>query len=153
MEKVDRQLKVSIGINIGETIKEEEDFFGSAVVLAARIMNLAIGGQILVSDLFRKLAGTTSGFQYIDYGWKQLKAEDEMSFAISPPAKTTIAGISLYDNFWWPKTSKEVVNGSGTVFEFDNLMYPRGSRKEINRLTSDHRPVSIRVIVYGQDDD
>ena len=88
-----------------------------------------------------------------DDGWKQLKAEDEMSFAISPPAKTTIAGISLYDNFWWPKTSKEVVNGSGTVFEFDELMYPHGSRKEINRLTSDHRPVSIRVIVDGQDDD
>ena len=74
-----RQLKVRIGINVGETIKEEEDFFGSAVVLAARIMDRAHGEQILVSDLFRKLVGTTYGFQYLEYGWEQLKgfAEEE----------------------------------------------------------------------------
>lgn len=69
----DRLLKVRIGINVGETIKEEEDYFGSAVVLAARIMAQAAGGQILVSDFVRKLAGNTSGFQYIDYGCRKLK--------------------------------------------------------------------------------
>ena len=69
----DRQLKVRAGLNVGETIKEEEDFFGTAVVLAARIMARASGEQILVSELLRKLAGSASGFQYIDYGWQQLK--------------------------------------------------------------------------------
>ena len=72
-EHADRQLKVRIGINVGETIKEEEDFFGSTVVLAARIMDQAKGEQILVSDLFRQLAGSTPGFQYLDRGLKQLK--------------------------------------------------------------------------------
>ena len=83
-ENVNRQLKVRIGINVGETIKEDEDFFGSAVVRAARIMAQASGGQILVSDLFRQLAGSTASFQYVDYGWKQLKgfAEEEHLYEV-----------------------------------------------------------------------
>jgi class 3 adenylate cyclase len=80
----DRQLKVRIGINVGETIKEEEDYFGSAVVLAARIMAEASGGQILVSDLVRKVAGSMSNFQYIDYGCRKLKgfAEEEHLYEV-----------------------------------------------------------------------
>ena len=73
----DRQLRVRIGINVGETIKEEEDFFGSAVVLSARIMDSATGSQILVSDLFRKMAANTSNLQYVDQGLKQLKGFTE----------------------------------------------------------------------------
>lgn len=65
-----------IGINVGETIKEE-DFFGSAVVLSARIMDSAIRSQILVSDLFRKMAANTSNLQYVDQGLKQLKGFTE----------------------------------------------------------------------------
>ena len=37
-KNADRQLKVRIGINVGEAIKEDSDFFGTAVVVAARIM-------------------------------------------------------------------------------------------------------------------
>lgn len=55
-------------------LKEDQDFFGSAVVVAVRIMALATGRQILVSGLFRKLAGTTgSRFRYLDRGWTHLK--------------------------------------------------------------------------------
>ena len=72
----DRPLRVRIGINVGETIKEE-DFFGSAVVLSARIMDSAIRSQILVSDLFRKMAANTSNLQYVDQGLKQLKGFTE----------------------------------------------------------------------------
>jgi class 3 adenylate cyclase len=89
----DRLLKVRIGINVGETIKEEEDYFGSAVVLAARIMAQASGGQILVSDLVRKLVGDTSSFQYVDCGWRELKgfAEEEHLYEVDwrgPVART-----------------------------------------------------------------
>ena len=38
----DRQLKVRIGINVGETIKEEEDFFGSAVVRAGDLPPIVV---------------------------------------------------------------------------------------------------------------
>ncbi len=88
-----------------------------------------------------------------DAGWSELKAEDNMMHAIDPPLKTTIKDISLYDNIWWPDSSKEIVVGSGEVFEWDELMYPTGSRKEANRLTSDHRPVSVRVQLSTLDDD
>lgn len=74
---LDRQLRVRIGINVGETIKEGEDYFGSAVVLAARIMAEASGGQILVSDLVRKVAGSMSNFQCIDHGFRKLKGFTE----------------------------------------------------------------------------
>ena len=55
LENPDRQLKVRIGLNLGEVI-EEEDYFSSAVVIAARIMDESAGGQILVSDLLRQVA-------------------------------------------------------------------------------------------------
>ena len=88
-----------------------------------------------------------------DKGWDQLKAEDGMQFAIAPPGKTTIADTSLYDNCWWSNASTEIMVDSGKIFEFDELMYPAGSRKEASRLTSDHRPISIKVMVPGADDD
>ena len=74
-----RRLNLCIGLNVGEAIKEEPDFFGSAVVLAARLVAQATRGQILVSDLFRKVGGTTISFQYVGDGWKRLKgfAADE----------------------------------------------------------------------------
>ena len=75
-----------------------------------------------------------------DVGWAELKAEDGISFAIGPPMKTTIGDKSLYDNCWWPEATREVVAGSGAVFEFDELMYPPGTRKEANLLIG----VSIR---------
>ena len=88
-----------------------------------------------------------------DSGWSELKAEDNMKHAIDPPLKTTIADVSFYDNIWWPDSSHEVIETSGEVFEWDELMYPPGSRKEANRLTSDHRPVSISVKLPSSDDD
>ena len=77
LENDDRHLKVRIGINVGETIQEEEDFFGRAVVLAARIMSEARGGQILTSERFRNLESTTSIWQYVDFGWRRLKGFSE----------------------------------------------------------------------------
>ena len=88
-----------------------------------------------------------------DQGWDQLKAEDSMQFAIGPPAKTTIADRSLFDNCWWPESTQEIIGDSATVFEFDELMYPPGSRKEANRLTSDHRPISVIAPPLAVDDD
>ena len=43
-------LGVRIGINTGEVIREEGDYFGMAVVLAKRLCDRAGGGQILISE-------------------------------------------------------------------------------------------------------
>ena len=75
----DRQLKVRIGINVGETIKENDDYFGTAVVMAARIMDTASGGQILVSDLLQQIAyrPTDTEYSYSDFGRRTLKGLDQ----------------------------------------------------------------------------
>jgi len=78
-ENPERQLKVRIGLNLGEVIKEEEDYFGSAVVIAARIMDESSGGQILVSDLLRQVADgpSNSEHEYSDFGRRTLKGSEE----------------------------------------------------------------------------
>ena len=89
-----------------------------------------------------------------DIGWTELKSEDGMRFAIASPFKTTVAvNNSLYDNCWYPDVSTEIVEDSGSVLAFDELMYPLGSLKEAKRLTSDHRPISIRARIDLPDDD
>ena len=44
-----RSLRVRIGVHTGNIFQLEDDFFGRAVVLAARITGRAHGGQVLVS--------------------------------------------------------------------------------------------------------
>jgi class 3 adenylate cyclase len=44
-----RSVRVRIGVHTGNIFQLEEDFFGRAVVLAARITGRAHGGQVLVS--------------------------------------------------------------------------------------------------------
>ena len=75
----DTQLKVRIGLNLGDVIKEDEDYFGSAVVMAARIMDESAGGQILVSDLLRQVANgpSNSEHKYSDFGRRTLKGFEE----------------------------------------------------------------------------
>jgi len=68
-----QQLQVRIGLNCGQVIREEEDFFGSAVVIAARIGDLAKGDQILVSEMVRGLAGPWQAIRYVHHGRRHLK--------------------------------------------------------------------------------
>jgi len=48
-------IRVRIGIHVGETVREGDDFFGHAVSYAARIANQAAGGEIVVSSLVHDL--------------------------------------------------------------------------------------------------
>ena len=117
-----------------------------------------------LDDVYRSLKGAGSerdilicgdfNFPPDDEGWDELKAEDGMQFAIALPSKTTVAvNSSLYDNCWWPGASVEVIQDSGSVFAFDEAMYPQDALKDAKRLTSDHRPISIRVRIDQPDDD
>ena len=62
-----------IGLNTGESVQEEGDYFGTAVTLAARIADRAQGGQILVPEVVRTLGGSLAGVEFRDAGRKQLK--------------------------------------------------------------------------------
>ena len=71
------QLRVRIGLNAGEPIAEDDDLFGTAVQLAARITDRAEPGQVLVSNVVRELcAGKT--FKFEPLGEASLKGFDEL---------------------------------------------------------------------------
>ena len=60
-------IKVRVGINAGEPIAEEDDLFGTAVILASRVGSLAVGGEIRVSDVVRQIAAGKD-FRFQDRG-------------------------------------------------------------------------------------
>ena len=64
-ESAEEPIRVRIGLNAGEPIAEEEDLFGTAVILAARIAASAQGGEILVANVVRELAAG-KGFLFSD---------------------------------------------------------------------------------------
>ena len=55
---------VRIGLNVGEPIRDEGDYFGTPVVIAKRLCDAGAPGQILSSELVRALVGTRGGFTY-----------------------------------------------------------------------------------------
>jgi predicted ATPase len=65
-------VRVRIGLHCGEVIHEDGDIHGAAVAAAARIMSQAAGGEIVVSDLVRQLAGA-AGVQFKRRGSVALK--------------------------------------------------------------------------------
>ena len=65
-------IQVRIGISSGEPIAESDDLYGATVNQAARIMSMAQGGQIFVSDLVRGLLQGRR-FQFEDEGRRQLR--------------------------------------------------------------------------------
>jgi class 3 adenylate cyclase len=75
-ESADEPIRVRIGLNAGEPIAEEEDLFGTGVILAARIAAKAEGGEILASDVVRQLA-MGKGFLFSDHGDVELRGFED----------------------------------------------------------------------------
>ncbi len=69
-------INVRIGLNAGEPVAEDEDLFGTAVQLAARIAAKAEPGQILVSDVVRQLAAG-KGLLFSDQGEVALRGFED----------------------------------------------------------------------------
>jgi class 3 adenylate cyclase/tetratricopeptide (TPR) repeat protein len=66
-------LEVRIGISAGDVIFEEGDCFGTPVIEAARLCAAANGGQVLVSDVVRLLAGSAGAHRFTGLGTLELK--------------------------------------------------------------------------------
>jgi class 3 adenylate cyclase len=70
----DLPLRVGIGVDSGEAVElEDGSYRGNALNVAARLCGLAHGGEVLVSDGTRHLAGHIPGLRYIDRGRMTLK--------------------------------------------------------------------------------
>ena len=57
-------IRVRIGLHVGETTREADDFFGHAVNFAARVASSAAGGEIVVSSLVHGLLAQTGEFEF-----------------------------------------------------------------------------------------
>src|SRR5271163_1332170 len=66
-------LGVRIGVSLGDTTVEDGDHFGEPVVEAARLCAAADGGQVLISDLVRQIAGARDGHDFRSLGGLELK--------------------------------------------------------------------------------
>jgi class 3 adenylate cyclase len=67
------RISVRIGLSVGEPIREDEDMYGTSVIMASRIATKAEGGQVLVSHIAYTLASTSGDFVFRQVGVTQLK--------------------------------------------------------------------------------
>ena len=73
-----------LGIHAGDVVREGNNVHGGAVQVAARVVDLAEPGEILVSDIVRGLARTSADVAFEDRGEHELKgiAEPQRLFAV-----------------------------------------------------------------------
>ncbi len=73
----DGGLPLHLGLHAGDVIREENNVYGGAVNIAARISGLSGPGEVLVSDTVRSLARTSAGVRFEDRGEQALKGVGE----------------------------------------------------------------------------
>jgi class 3 adenylate cyclase/tetratricopeptide (TPR) repeat protein len=72
-----RELSVRVGLSAGEVTGEDDDYFGTPVIEAARLCAAAAGGQILTGELVALLARGTDGLRLDGVGLMPLKGLPE----------------------------------------------------------------------------
>jgi len=70
-------LPLHLGLHAGDVIREDNNVYGGAVNIAARISGLSAAGEVLVSDTLRGLARTSAGVEFVDRGEQALKGIEE----------------------------------------------------------------------------
>ena len=80
----DADLPLHLGIHAGDVVREGNNVHGGAVQVAARVVDAAEPGEILVSATVRDLARTSAGVAFEDRGEHELKgiAEPQRLFAV-----------------------------------------------------------------------
>lgn len=67
------RLEIRIGVELGEPMRDDGDFFGTAVIVAKRLCDIGEGGQITVSPLVRGVLGSRGDFDFQSLGPVTLK--------------------------------------------------------------------------------
>ena len=69
-------IRIRAGLHSGEAIKHDDDFYGKTVVVAARISALALGDEILASNLVYALSRSLGTFKFGNSRTASLKGLD-----------------------------------------------------------------------------
>lgn len=89
---IGERLEIRVGLNVGEALREETDYFGTPVVVARRLCDRAEAGQILCSSLVAGLLSGRQAFRFRDCGRLELKgiaepvAACEVLYEVDRPA-------------------------------------------------------------------
>jgi len=83
------RLALRVGLSTGEATGEEDDWFGTPVVEAARLCAAAGPGQVLASDAVRLVVGDDAGIEFVAVGALELKGFDSPRPAHSVPWEPT----------------------------------------------------------------
>jgi class 3 adenylate cyclase len=67
------QMHIRAGLHTGEILKEEDELFGNAVIMAARVMSRASADEILISELMFRLVQSSGEFVIVERGLFALK--------------------------------------------------------------------------------
>jgi class 3 adenylate cyclase/tetratricopeptide (TPR) repeat protein len=70
-------LALRVGLHTGEVAQEDDDFFGTAVVIAERLCKAAGPGQVVISDVMRLIVGSRGGHAFNELGAFDLKGVSE----------------------------------------------------------------------------
>jgi class 3 adenylate cyclase len=73
----DAGLPLHLGLHAGDVIREENNVFGGAVIIASRVSAMSAPGEVLVSATVRDLARTSAGVSFEDRGEQALKGVGE----------------------------------------------------------------------------
>ncbi len=75
-ESAEEPILVRVGLNAGDPIAEDDDLFGTAVNLAARICSQSVACQILAPIVVRELAAGKQ-FMFADLGETELRGFED----------------------------------------------------------------------------
>ncbi|MDQ1508887.1 MAG: hypothetical protein QOG50_731, partial [Actinomycetota bacterium] len=109
-----------VGIAAGEAASENDDWFGTPVVEAARLCSTAEAGQTLVSEVVRSLIGSRGGHQFRSIGALRLKGlGDPVPAAAvirSPVSAPVVATVRRRAHRWPVLLGAIVVVALGVAF-------------------------------------
>jgi class 3 adenylate cyclase len=60
----DARIRVRVGLHVGDVVVDGDDYFGKTVIMADRITARAVGGEIVVSEVFRSLVEPPDGWRF-----------------------------------------------------------------------------------------
>jgi class 3 adenylate cyclase/tetratricopeptide (TPR) repeat protein len=75
--RAEEKLGVRVGVSLGDATVEGGDYYGKPVVEAARLCAHATGGQIVITDLLYRVAGSRDGQAFEPLGGLELKGISE----------------------------------------------------------------------------
>ncbi|MEE9414531.1 MAG: adenylate/guanylate cyclase domain-containing protein [Acidimicrobiales bacterium] len=81
----ERSVRIRVGLHTGEALADDDgDLFGQHVVVSARIANLALGGEVLVSSLLRDIVAPRGDVVFGDPRVVELKGMGDNPYTVYP---------------------------------------------------------------------